>query len=456
MTSSNAMRLMQAQHELLAGVHQPPATIAAPTGAACAAQLDAVTRQLAPQLQGSTGTLVVIPTVGFGMQSHRVLPRTIIELARQGLQSPLTVVFLVNRPGHREDDGSAELIAREVAALPHMATRFAVASAVVDGRPQLGTLRQLAHDAAIVCLGGPDRVPLSIAADDDMVYAPPHFVGTLARTLQAAPGAAVALGPVLFDDPDLRSVLFVDFFIADVVRALLAARWTTRLIAGDVPGGIEDPWRQYAEAIALSGNLALRTSPLQRAGGFPPFNEITGIVQTLHRQRAGDAPGESGVAATWEFDEERPDVIESLLDHAVRISSRRALRAFVEHGVPPVGQWRAYRFHASRIDPARAPLLAPAPARVALACDATASAQLQRTTAGLIAATLACFPPDVETARRVLGAVGLDPSHCSVAFDPDSHPPWRVAIYDPRLMLERVRRAQIRLLGEAAPHGSTG
>lgn len=411
--------------------------------------LAAVAAQLEPQLPDRVGTLVLIPTVGFGAQSHRVLPATVRQLAEQRTSGPVTVVVLVNRPEHRAGDGTEELVRREIASHGEKGPRFAVASIVVRGRPRMGCLRQLLFDAVALCTGGVRSSTAVVVGDDDIVHAPPGALETLADRLRTT-GCNVALGPVLFDDEQTPSVLLADFFVADVLRALLAARWISQLQSPRSASAAF--WQQYAEAIALSGNMAVRSSALVAAGGFPPFNEITGVVRQMHFHSAARAAAPSAtcqpaeVAGTWDFDPGRPDVLESLLDSAVRLSSRRALRAFATSHAPSVAQWLVCRFHASRIDPARQ---VPEPFHNLRRIDRLGRSELERlvdSTAALVGTTLGFFPPDAGPARDALRAIGLDSSRCTAEPAEREGTPWRVRIHDPGVMLDRVLAAQCRLL----------
>lgn len=418
--------------------------------------LAAVAAQLEPQMPKDIGTLVLIPTVGFGAQSHNVLPVAIRQLAAQRSSGPLTVVMLVNRPDHRASDDTEEIVRREMATHGHAAVRFAAASVAVAGRPRMGSLRQLMYDAVALCAGGVRPSTAVVVADDDIVHAPPGAIEALARGLGSAPGCDAVIGPVLFDDDQMPSVLLPDFFVSDVLRALLAARWVTLL---SNPGAsslsahrVGDQWQRYAESIVLSGNMAVRSSALVATGGFPPLNEITGVVQQLQRYSAGRAATSPvpatpiGVAGTWDLDASRPDVLDSLLDSAVRLSSRRALRAFTDARVPSVAQWLVCRFHASRVDPARrVPPRLYHPAMI----NTLGRSELERlveSSATLLATTLGFFPPDAEPARDALRAIGLDQRRCTAEPPADTGAPWRVRIHDPSIMLDRVLAAQRRLV----------
>lgn len=418
--------------------------------------LAAVAAQLAPQLPKDIGTLVLIPTVGFGAQSHHVLPGAIRQLAAQRSSGPLTVVVLVNRPDHRTSDDTEEIVRREIATHAHAGVRFAAASVAVAGRPRMGALRQLIYDAVALCAGGVRPSAAVVVADDDIVHAPPGALDALARGLGTAPGCDAVIGPVLFDDDQTPSVLLADFFVSDVLRALLAARWVTLL---SDPGAsslsaqrVADQWQRHAESIVLSGNMAVRSSALLAAGGFPPLNEITGVAQQVQRYSARRAVASPmpeppiGVVGTWDFDAGRPDVVNSLLDSAVRLSSRRALRAFTKARVPSVAQWLACRFHASRVDPARrVPPRLHHPAMI----NTLGRSELERlveSSATLLATTLGFFPPGAEPARDALRAIGLDQRRCTAELPVDAGAPWRVRIHDPSVMLDRVLAAQRRLV----------
>lgn len=423
---------------------------------AYSAHLESVAAQLDPQLPDDIGTLVLIPTVGFGQQSHGVLPATIRELAGQRTSTPVTIAMLVNRPENRESDGTEELIRRQVA-MHAQRPCLAVASVAVAGRPRVGSLRQLLYDAVAVTRRLSPSAAV-VVADDDIVHAPPGALEALSGRFRAAADCQAVIGPVLFDDEQTPSALLVDFFISDLLRALLAARWVALLgSASSFPRARSrtgEYWQLYAEAIVLSGNMAVRNDALLASGGFPPLNEITGLMQRVQRYAAGRRPApapmttRTDIAGTWNFDANRPDVVDSLLDSAVRVSSRRALRAFAQSHVPSVMQWLVCRFHASRVDPARK-----SPPRFPH-CEMIDRlghrevARLVESTESLIATTLAFFPSDVELARDALGALGLAPRRCTADPPTRDGEPWRVRITDSSVMLERVLAAQRRLLAQ--------
>lgn len=440
------------------GLHLGASALAERTVDDYSCHLADVAAQLATQLPSDIGTLVLIPVVGFAMQSHRVLPTTIAQLAAQRMNGPFTVVMLVNRPAHRGSDGTEELIHREIARHGVVGKRFAVASVVVAGRPRVGALRQLLHDAVTTARGTAGPSDTVVVADDDIVHAPQGMLESLARGLRAAPGCDAVVGPVLFDDDRIPSVLLPDFFVADLLRALLAARWVARLARASslCAARAGACWQRYAESIALSSNMAVRSEALVATGGFPPFNEITGILQRLRSYSICRSPlnaaarGPVGIADIWNFDADRPDVIDSLLDSAVRLSSRRALRAWVESGAPSVAQWRACRFHASRADPARQGL---SPSCRLAMLDKTGRRDPKRlveSTAALVGITLAAFPPDADTARDALRALGLDSRRCTAELPEREGAPWHVRIHDPDIMLARALATQRRVMSKGS------
>lgn len=427
-----------------------------PEADAYSAHLESVAAQLDPQLPDDIGTLVLIPIVGFGQQSHGVLPATIRELAAQRTKSPVTIAMLVNRPEHRESDGTEELIRRQVT-MHAQRPCLAVASVVVAGRPRVGSLRQLLYDAVAVTRRLSPSTAV-VVADDDIVHAPPGALEALSSRLQTAADCRAVIGPVLFDDEQTPSALLTDFFISDLLRALLATRWVALLgTPGPSPRArsrSDEYWQRYAEAIVLSGNMAVRSDALLASGGFPSLNEITGLVQRVQRYAAGRDPApvpmktRTEIAGVWDFDASRSDVIDSLLDSAVRVSSRRALRAFVQSHVPSVMQWLVCRFHASRVDPARkSPPRLPHRGMI----DRLGHHELARlveSTESLIATTLGFFPSDVDLARDALSALGLDPRRCTTDPPTRDGEPWRVRITDSSVMRERVLAAQRRLLAQ--------
>lgn len=118
---------------------------------------------------------------------------------------------------------------------------------------------------------------------------------------------------------------------------------------------------------------------------------------------------------------------------------------------PPLANG-ACRFHASRVDPARAPQTRALPGAFRRNDPASLAAPCA-STARLLWITLASFPADPNTARPVLAAPGLDPTVCTIGFDPDNaRAPWQVHITDVRPMLDRIDRIRSVWLAGSATH----
>lgn len=364
--------------------------------------LDTVRDQLAAQLPAGPALPVLIPAVGFGGQSDRVLGHTMRELSRQRASVPISVVLLVNRPQVRPADDTATRARRLGEALGDDAVRFAVADVALAQRPRLGALRQLMLDAVLDAQRCDPAITGCVVADDDIVRLP---AGTLARLLQAVTGdARLALGPVLFDSPgSVPAAMLPAFFAADTFRALFAARCLRRLRQpGNSSRTAHAEFGEHAEAIALSCNLAVRAATVREAGGFAPLNEITNLVRDVHGLAGAEA-----ITSTWDFDPSSEHVLIDLWRWAVHISSRRALPAYLAHGVPTVGQWRACRFRASRVDPVRlAPPDSIEPVHLSTLRGRDREALLAEISAALTT-TLRYFPHDPEVIEDCLTALGL-------------------------------------------------
>lgn len=364
--------------------------------------LNTVRDQLAAQLPVGPALPVLIPTVGFGGQSVRVLSHTMRELSRQRASVPISVVLLVNRPQTRPADDTATRARRLGAALGCDAVRFAVAEVALAQRTRLGVLRQLMLDAVLDAQQCDPEATGCVVADDDIVRLP---AGTLAGLLRVVTGQArLALGPVLFDSPQSTpAAMLPAFFAADAFRALLAARSLRRLRQpGTSSRAAHAEFGDHAEAIALSCNLAVRAATVREAGGFAPLNEITNLVRDVHGLGGTDA-----ITATWDFDPACENVLIDLWRRAVHISARRALPAYLAHGVPTVGQWRACRFRASRVDPVRvAPPDSIELVRLSTLRGRDKEALLAEISAALTT-TLRYFPHDPEMIEDCLAALGL-------------------------------------------------
>lgn len=429
--------------------------------------LDQVTDQLRHQLQASRTpgptALVLVPAVGFGEQSCRVIERTVrLISAQRGPAVAITAVVLVNRPRARPAD-STEAVVRRTAreAVARSCPTLAVASLEVPHSPRIGELRQLLLDATTRLLGTCPRSTTLVVADDDIVAAPANFVHNLSAYLARRPDIDLVLGPVLFDDDRCPSALLPEFFVGDLLRALLATRFTESLIglnrSDTAPR--EQLWRQehsYFESVVLSGHLGVRVSALQQAGGFRDLNEITGLMRDVHglalakpEPRGAESPGRTNIGSLWSFDAAGGKVIEDLLAVAVRMSSRRALHAFARGRHPSVAQWRACRFRASRIDPVRVhqpPLFAVTPLRALRPEEVRATGRgIERAIEG----TLAYFPPDPEIVGDCLRAIGLGPECCVAEVAKGEAPRWSVRLRDPRALLASLQAEQDRVLERA-------
>lgn len=400
---------------------------------------DRVADQLADQLPPGPALPVLIPTVGFGRQSEHVLDQTLCQLAGQEAPVPISVVLLVNRPQTRAADGTAARARKLGAALNSASVRFAVAELALPDRPKLGELRQLLLDAVILVQGLDPAVTTCVVADDDMVRLPPGLLADLYQAVTGRDGIAAAVGPVLFDSPDMPAPMLPAFFVADALRALLAARLLREWGMDSVDPAQRAEFDQYAESLALSCNLAVSAAAVQDAGGFAPLNEITNLVRSVYRT-AGT------VAGTWDFDPACGYVLVHLHRHALHISARRALAAYHQTGAPSVGQWRACRFRSSRIDPVR--ITTPPTAEPTWISDLHG-----RNTDDVIAemnavltTTLSYFPVDLEVIEDCLGALGLTMRSVSV----NGGTPV-VRIREATEVLDRLRLVQEHLVGTDIP-----
>lgn len=387
--------------------------------------------QLADQLPSGPALLVLIPTVGFGGQSERVLEQTLRELAVQRAAVPISVVLLVNRPQARAGDGTA-VRARELAAvLGSSSVHFAVAELVLPGRPRLGELRQMLLDAVTTVQRLDPSATTCVVADDDIVRLPSGLLAGLHRAVTGQDGVDAAVGPVLFDSPDVPAPMIPDFFAADALRALLAARLLRRLFVDSTNPARRGQFDRYAESIALSGNLAVRASAVHDSGGFAPLNEITNLVRGVHRTAAA-------VAGTWDFDPSRENVLIDLHRNALHSNARRALAAYQSRGVPSIGQWRAFRFHASRIDPVRtaSPITAE-PTRISALRRRDVEEVVAKIDA-MLTATLSYFPIDLEVIEECLAALGLTMRSVSAG----ASMPLQVRTREVSSLLDRLRMVQ--------------
>lgn len=442
--------------------------------------LEHVVSQLRGQLSAAppaeAGALVLIPAVGFGEQSRNVLERTLQLLAAQhSPTAPITTVVLVNRPSARAPDSTearvrawaarAGLLAasRPAEDRARVPLTVAIASLEVPHTPRLGELRQLLLEATMLLLPLNPRSTTLVVADDDLVAAPPSYVHRLCAYLERHPHVDLALGPLLFDDERFPTPLLAELFVGDLLRALLAARFTDYLAHLDLARmehreTLERLSQRYFESIILSGNLGVRVSAIEPAGGFRDFNEITNLMRDVQgvglaqRGRWDRTVGHSNnnVGSLWTFDAGSGDVVEALRASAVRVSSRRALAAYLSGRHPAVAQWQACRFRADRVDPVR--VHEPAPF-AALPVRAMQSAQLEAAVQGIetsIRTTLRYFPPHRAIVAEVLRALGLGPDRCALEGPDERDQGWSVRIRHPGALLEQVVAAQDEIL---ARHG---
>ncbi|WP_292976612.1 hypothetical protein [Mycobacterium sp.] len=84
---------------------------------------------------------------------------------------------------------------------------------------------------------------------------------------------------MLFDSPEAPAPTMPVFCAADALRALLAAKFVRRQAALAVAPEQAEKFRYHAESIAHSSNLIVRGPALGEAGGFVPYNEITGLLR---------------------------------------------------------------------------------------------------------------------------------------------------------------------------------
>ena len=390
-----------------------------------------------------------MPVVGFGDQSARWLPRTLQVLAAQSdLSRKVLVVAVVNRPATRRPDDTAERIAaaRSRGNGSPGAPALAVCDVAFTARPRIGEARQLALDAVRATGVNIDNVAI-VLMDDDLVAAPRGLVAGLADSLESR--SDVVVGPVLFDDTDAPMCLFVELYVSDLTRALLADRLVGALGAsGPRPARLgsaggeegEEDARPF-EALVLSGNLAVRMPVLTGAGGFRDLNEITWL---LGDTVAAGGSVSNGSAATFGGYGRLglPPALRTLLDRAVRMSSRRALAAWMAGRHPTVAQWQACRLRSRHVDPVRIQGSLPEAPRPVRMMSLAARRALLDQLAAAIATTLGHLEPSLDLAAWALDQVGLDPS--TIRLDPARAPgaPWNVRISHPGGVLDVVDALQ--------------
>lgn len=410
--------------------------------------------QLDDQLAPGPSIPVLIPTVGFGDQSRRVLDHTIRQLARQRSATPISVVILVNRPQARLADDTFARARESISAVASPAVSFAVAEVAMPTRIRLGELRQLLLDA-VLCVQGLSLSDTGfVIADDDLVHVAEGSLDSLHQAVTGPAQADAAVGPVLFDSPTNPAPMLPVFFLSDAFRALLAARFIQNQAASSDDCHAAIQFRHYAESIALSGNLIVRGSALIEAGGFAPYNEITGLIRGVHglpRVRAGRM---ARLVGTWDFHRDDGDVLVDLYNVAMRISARRALVAYLTSGVPSVAQWRACRFRSSRIDPVRIVEPTMMNASVVSELGAHETRTLTEQVSGALTTTLRYFPPAGAVIGDCLAALGLPARSVSLSLASDSAYS-AVRIRDIADTLERLRTVQ-ELVTRNSAQGSDG
>lgn len=426
-----------------------------------AALLDEVTSQLRPQLNrcpaGAEVAVVAIPVVGFGDQSVRVLQGTLDLISRQRApEIPIVALVLVNRPASQPADETEALVRARVDHARSNGTevQLAAASVALPHKPRLGELRQLLADAAAAILDPPLHTTTLIIADDDLVAAPAEYVHGIARLLACRPNIDLAMGPVLFDDARYPSPLLPDFFVADLLRALLAAGTVRRLerLDATIPDHrreIDTLSRDYFESVILSGNLGVRLSALQHAGGFRDFNEITNVMRDIQSLRLDPpeaaVPGSimgNNIAATNRAAEQPTGAVDSLYRDAVRVSSRRALRGYLANRSPTVAQWKASRFRAARVDEARIGDVGPLVVTpIRRACPEQLHAMVEGI-ARAMAETLDYFPADRALVTGCLDALGLGNGTTSIALHDADGSRSCVEITESRALIDMLETMQ--------------
>lgn len=417
--------------------------------------LRTVIEQLRPQLgvarPGQLAALMMIPAVGFGEQSPPVLRRTLELIASQRNDGTVTAcIILVNRPATAAADSTEALVRAFIERLPTGNGSIPVALATVQlpQKPRIGELRQVMLDAAAELLHFCPATTGLVIADDDLVGATPEYVRGIVDFLRQRPAVDLVIGPVLFDDTRFPSALLVDFFVADLLRALLSTRlveYVARLDPSDwhERREMERMSRGYFETVILSGNLGVRVSALEEVGGFADMNELTAMMRDVHNLAlAAQGPGRNNLGSPWTFDSDHEDVIERLRASAVQVSSRRAVHAYLRGRYPSVAQWRLCRFRASKIDPVR--VLDPAPLTITPIrhLNRTGRRELLDDIERAIARTLEYFPPHRETIVECLSALGIGRHDGTIELESSTPARWSVRIRTGRDLLERIEGVQ--------------
>ncbi len=399
-----------------------------------------------PATSGAPATLVVLPVVGFGGQAALVAQRTVELVAAAAADAEVedrVVVALVNRPAARPCDGTADALRKWAARYP--AAQLLVCDVALTQRPRIGELRQLAVDAAERAWGALTPSGRVLLVDDDIVALPP---GSMARLETTLGEACLAVGPVLFDHPQLPSCLLPGFYTADLFRALLADHLLGRLERA--PDGLAP---EVIESLVLSCNLGVRRDALGGIGGMRDLNELTALARDvlvspaltdrIRLRRPLRLHGPQTGEDTWSS-----DPVERLRSGAVRVHSRRALVAFASHGLPPVAQWRACRLRSSQVDPVRTwrPPPPPAPLFAQSARERVAALADLGKHLGVV---LDHLQPDLSTARGVLATLGLRGRDVELWAPGEDR--WRVKIRRPGGLLERLVELQRAELSEDEP-----
>jgi len=379
----------------------------------------------------------VVPAVGFGDQSARVLERSLRHLATGGLSRDRLVLTAVNRPAHHPPDRTMATARRVQAELASSGEASIMAfETVLNRRPRVGELRQMAVDAIEIAAGPLPPATTIVVADDDIVRTPADTMERLEAASRT--GGPLTIGPVLFDDPMAPTAWFPPLLAGDLFRALVAER-----LVADFACAATVPDPSTFESIVLSCNLAVRRDALAAVGGFRDLNEIAGLLHDMVACAGPAAVVRVPARATG-------DALVSLAELAVRVSSRRALSAWLHGGHPTVAQWAGARFRSSRTDPVRvAPPRPAAPPRLGdlgaaerrLVVDAAARS---------IAVTLDHLQPPVALAASVAPLVGVAAADITPG-DARSGRRWSVSVGDPNEFLARLTCLQDMELGAATP-----
>lgn len=391
--------------------------------------LSAATAQIAAGLAASSWeSIIVMPVAGFGNQHRDVLDRSVRLLDAAGTAGRRLLVAVVNRPQHEPEDGTARVLAELAPELDRV--DVVVCRLALERRTRMGELRQVAVDALERVIGElPARTPV-LVCDDDVAAMPQAALSALEVAVRR--GAGLAVGPVLFDDPRRPMCLFGDLFAADVLRALLGRRLLQQWQRPDPADGGD---LAVLESLVFSGGLAVSREALGAAGGFRDLNEITWLARDVLT-----APGLAQRLRLVDPVTSASDPATHLLTHAVRMSSRRALAAWREHGLPTVAQWRGSRFTASRVDPARRPApLAGLPAPVRDLSD-HARGQLVESFGAAAAATCRYLAPEPGLVQETLVELGLTSGDAEVRLEDPGQ--WRVIVRRPGGFLDWLVQTQ--------------